>query len=84
MHQIGFNSEHLIHLENAQFQILYGALVGGPNENDQYTDDRGDYIANEVACDYNAGWQGTLAALIQQELRFHWEWLILNTWYMFV
>jgi len=29
--------------------------VGGPNENDKYTDDRGDYIANEVATDYNAG-----------------------------
>ena len=50
------------------FQILYGALVGGPNQNDQYTDDRNDYIANEVACDYNAGWQGTLAALIQQDM----------------
>ena len=29
--------------------------MGGPNENDKYTDDRGDYIANEVATDYNAG-----------------------------
>ena len=54
--------------KNANFKILYGALVGGPNQNDQYTDDRGDYIANEVACDYNAGWQGTLAALIQQDM----------------
>ena len=50
------------------FKILYGALVGGPNENDEYTDDRKDYIANEVACDYNAGWQGTLAALIQYDM----------------
>ena len=54
--------------KHTPFQILYGALVGGPNQNDQYTDDRGDYIANEVACDYNAGWQGTLAALIQQDM----------------
>ena len=33
--------------------------------NDEYTDTRTDYIANEVATDYNAGWQGALAALIQ-------------------
>ena len=45
--------------------ILYGALVGGPGSNDEYTDTRTDYIANEVATDYNAGWQGALAALIQ-------------------
>lgn len=45
--------------------VLYGALVGGPNQNDVYSDDRGDYIANEVATDYNAGWQGALAGLIQ-------------------
>ncbi len=45
--------------------ILYGALVGGPGSpNDEYVDDRGDYIANEVACDYNAGFTGALARLI--------------------
>nr|CAB3263035.1 uncharacterized protein LOC100186903 [Phallusia mammillata] len=43
--------------------ILYGALVGGPNKNGQYTDDRKDYISNEVAVDYNAGFQSTVAAL---------------------
>ncbi len=45
--------------------ILYGALVGGPGSaNDQYTDDRGDYIANEVACDYNAGFTGAIAKMV--------------------
>ncbi len=45
--------------------ILYGALVGGPGApDDQYVDDRGDYIANEVACDYNAGFTGAIARLI--------------------
>ncbi len=45
--------------------VLYGALVGGPSApNDQYTDDRSDYIGNEVACDYNAGFSGALARLI--------------------
>ena len=36
---------------------LWGALVGGPASPDDfdYVDDRSDYIANEVACDYNAG-----------------------------
>ena len=41
--------------------ILYGALVGGPDANDVYVDDRTDYVTNEVACDYNAGFQGALA-----------------------
>ena len=43
--------------------ILYGALVGGPGVNDEYADDRNDYVHNEVACDYNACFQGSLAAL---------------------
>ena len=42
--------------------ILYGALVGGPkNINDEYTDVRSDYKANEVAVDYNAGFQSATA-----------------------
>ncbi|MEM9553289.1 MAG: glycoside hydrolase family 9 protein [Acidobacteriota bacterium] len=43
--------------------LLIGALVGGPNQSDQYTDDRGDYIQNEVATDYNAGFTSALARL---------------------
>lgn len=42
---------------------LFGALVGGPDSNDSYTDDRNNYINNEVACDYNAGFTGALAKL---------------------
>lgn len=45
--------------------ILYGALVGGPRTaNDQYTDDRSDYVMNEVATDYNAGFTSALARLV--------------------
>jgi hypothetical protein len=44
-------------------QTLYGALVGGPGINDDYEDDRNDYVKNEVATDYNAGFQGALAGL---------------------
>ena len=45
--------------------ILYGALVGGPDSSDSYTDDIGDYVSNEVACDYNAGFVGLLAKMYQ-------------------
>ena len=45
-------------------QVLTGALVGGPDENDSYVDDRSDYVKNEVATDYNAGFQSAVAALI--------------------
>lgn len=41
--------------------LLYGALVGGPDENDVYDDVRSDYVHNEVAVDYNAGFQSALA-----------------------
>ncbi|BBM04020.1 glycoside hydrolase family 9 protein [Microbulbifer sp. GL-2] len=43
--------------------LLIGALVGGPGSGDAYEDDRGDYIANEVATDYNAGFTSALARL---------------------
>jgi hypothetical protein len=48
--------------------ILYGALVGGPSapSDDAYVDDRGNYITNEVALDYNAGFTGALAALAEE------------------
>jgi endoglucanase len=35
--------------------VLYGAMVGGPNQSGSYTDAISDYTCNEVACDYNAG-----------------------------
>ncbi|TDU87990.1 processive endocellulase [Kribbella voronezhensis] len=47
--------------------ILYGALVGGPQSNDDaYTDSRSDYVMNEVALDYNAGFTGALARLYKE------------------
>ncbi len=48
--------------------ILYGALVGGPGapNDDSYVDDRSNYITNEVALDYNAGFTGALAALVEE------------------
>ena len=52
--------------KNENPSVLYGALVGGPDINDKYIDDRTDYVGNEVATDYNAGFTGVLAALINQ------------------
>ncbi|XP_038057262.1 endoglucanase 4-like [Patiria miniata] len=43
--------------------VLEGALVGGPDINDGFVNDRLDYIQNEVATDYNAGFQSALAGL---------------------
>ena len=45
-------------------QVLYGGLVGGPDENDLWQDDRGDYVHNEVALDYNAGFTSAVAYLV--------------------
>jgi endoglucanase len=44
--------------------------VGGPDRpNDfSYADVRSDYIRNEVAIDYNAGFSGALAFMSQQAM----------------
>lgn len=46
--------------------ILYGALVGGPNEDGSYEDDRQNFINNEVATDYNAGFTALLCKMIDE------------------
>jgi len=48
---------------------IYGALVGGPSSLDDfsYTDDRSNYICNEIALDYNAGFTGALARLVREK-----------------
>lgn len=46
-----------------QVHVLWGALVGGPDENDYHRDITKDYIYNEVAVDYNAGFTGACAGL---------------------
>lgn len=43
--------------------ILYGALVGGPTEDGVYEDDRQNFINNEVATDYNAGFTALLCKM---------------------
>ncbi len=46
-----------------QVHVLWGALVGGPDANDYHRDITKDYIYNEVAVDYNAGFVGACAGL---------------------
>ncbi|WP_036485569.1 glycoside hydrolase family 9 protein [Myxosarcina sp. GI1] len=43
--------------------LLIGALVGGPDEHDNWQDNRNDWVANEVAIGYNAGFSGALAKM---------------------
>ena len=45
--------------------LLLGALVGGPDANDNFTDDVTKYQYTEVAIDYNAGLVGALAGMVK-------------------
>ncbi|MEA5464964.1 glycoside hydrolase family 9 protein [Leptothoe sp. PORK10 BA2] len=49
--------------------VLYGALVGGPRlpHDFSYVDERTDFLGNEVALDYNAGFTGAVARLYGQD-----------------
>jgi hypothetical protein len=47
--------------------IVRGALVGGPDASDAFDDSRRNFVQNEVAIDYNAGFTGALAAMIALE-----------------
>ncbi|XP_021924915.1 uncharacterized protein LOC110832327 [Zootermopsis nevadensis] len=49
-------------------QLLQGALVSGPDENDHYMDNREEYVYNEVTLDYNAGFQSAVAGLRHLQL----------------
>lgn len=60
-------------------QVLYGALVSGPDENDNYKDLREEYIYNEVTLDYNAGFQSAVAGLKHLELQADQNKALLNT-----
>lgn len=46
--------------------VLLGALVGGPDQNDNYIDDVNQYQYTEVALDYNAGLVGVLAGILDE------------------
>lgn len=46
--------------------LLIGALVGGPDDRDNWKDDRNDWVRNEVAIGYNAGITGALAKMYSE------------------
>lgn len=46
-----------------QRYVLYGALVGGPDDSDNHVDLTSDYTYNEVTIDYNAAFVGACARL---------------------
>jgi len=45
--------------------VLLGALIGGPDVNDNFIDSVVEYQYTEVALDYNAGFVGALAAVVK-------------------
>ena len=45
--------------------ILWGALAGGPGEDDSHTDVTSDWVGNEVTIDYNAAFVGACAGLYE-------------------
>ena len=49
--------------ETPERHILYGALVGGADINDQYHDNVNEYVYSETGLDYNAGFVGALAGM---------------------
>lgn len=51
---------------NYHRHTLFGALVGGPDASDGYTDTVTDYNKNEVADDYNAGFTGALVKMYKK------------------
>ena len=51
---------------NYHRHTIYGALVGGPDSTDGYTDEIDNFVNNEIACDYNAGFTGALAKMYKQ------------------
>jgi endoglucanase len=51
--------------DDPERHILYGALVGGPKDDDTYVDDINQYVYTEVGLDYNAGFVGAMAGMTQ-------------------
>ena len=49
--------------DDPERHILYGALVGGPKDDDSYVDDINQYVYTEVGLDYNAGFVGAMAGM---------------------
>ena len=59
--------------------VYLDILVGGPDRYGRYQDRREDYVHNDVAITYNAGFQSAIAALklyqdkIEDKYGFYWK-----------
>jgi len=63
-HRAAHGSKTLSMLDPVEHRhTLWGALVGGPDSKDNHVDETTDFVYNEVAIDYNAGFVGALAGL---------------------
>lgn len=63
-HRAAHGSKTLSMLDPKEHRhTLWGALVGGPDATDKHVDETTDFVYNEVAIDYNAGFVGALAGL---------------------
>ncbi|KAG0359601.1 Six-hairpin glycosidase-like protein [Gamsiella multidivaricata] len=57
----GNNADTIDTYPEKEAYTIYGALVGGPDKNDRFQDQRSDWRQNEVALDYNAPFNGLMA-----------------------
>ena len=48
-------------------QVLLGALVGGPDIDDVFVNNRTDFVRNEVSLDYNAGITAIATLMLDME-----------------
>ncbi|XP_025081069.1 uncharacterized protein LOC112556357 [Pomacea canaliculata] len=61
-------SEANLHSSEPSPHVLVGAIVGGPDLAGKYEDNREDYVKNEVAIDYNSGFQSALAGIVHLQV----------------
>jgi len=70
-YEIGYGSKYPRHphhrAASTNNKVLNGALVGGPDANGNFNDSQDDYVHNEVATDYNSGFQGALAGIVKAQ-----------------
>lgn len=53
---------------DANPHVLYGALVGGPDQNGNYNPNRKEFASNEVSVYNNAGFQSAVAGMLHSFL----------------
>lgn len=58
---------HTLHEPGPNPHLLCGAVVGGPDGRDGYSDERDQYLYNGVAITYNAGFQTAVAGTSMTE-----------------